>query len=94
MKSVPYAPVVDSLMYAMVATWPDIAHAIGVINRFMHNPGRSHWNVVKHVFKYMSDTKDYDILFGLNKTSDVVGYTLIKVNGVMYVIHNVLVSSH
>ena len=41
-KSVPYAPVVGSIMYAMVATWPDISHAVGVMSRFMHNPGRSH----------------------------------------------------
>ena len=39
MKSIPYAPVVGSLMYAMVATRPDISHAVGVISRFMHNPG-------------------------------------------------------
>jgi ATP-binding cassette subfamily B (MDR/TAP) protein 1 len=39
MKSVSYAPAVDSLMYVMVATWPDIAHAVGVVSRFMHNLG-------------------------------------------------------
>ena len=49
MKSAPYAPAVGCLMYAMVVTRPDISHAVGVISRFMHNPGRSHWNAVKHV---------------------------------------------
>ena len=39
MKSVPYALTVGSLMYAMVATRPDIAHVVGGVNRFMHNPG-------------------------------------------------------
>ena len=75
MKSVPYAPAVGSLMYAMVATRPDIAHAIGVVRRFMHNPGRSHWNAVKHVFRYLVGTKDHGILFGPNSTSGIVGYT-------------------
>ena len=75
MKSVLYAPAVDSLMYAMVATRPDIAHVVGVVNRFMHNPDRSHWNAVKHVFRYLGGTKDHDILFGPNSTSGVVGYT-------------------
>ena len=56
MKSVPYAPAVGSLMYAMVATRLDISDAVGVINRFMHNPGRSHWNAVKHVFRYLAGT--------------------------------------
>ena len=42
MRSVPYAPVVGSLMYAMVATRPDISHVVGVVSIFMHNPGQSH----------------------------------------------------
>ena len=63
-----YAPEIDSLMYAMVATRPDIAHVVGVINWFMHNPDRSHWSTVKHVFRYLVVTKDYRILFGPNNT--------------------------
>ena len=41
MSRVPYASVVGSLMYAMVYTRPDIAHAVGVLSRFMSKPGRS-----------------------------------------------------
>ena len=73
MKSVPYTPIVGSLMYMMVATRPNIAHVVGTINRFMHNPSRSHWNAVKHVFRYLVGTKDYGILFGPNKILGVVG---------------------
>ena len=62
-------------MYAMVATRPDISHAVGVISRFMHNPGRSYWNAVKHVFRYLAGTKDHGIPFGPNSTSGVAGYT-------------------
>ena len=75
MKSTPYAPTVGSLMYAMVATQPDISHAVGVIRRFMGNPGRSIWNTVKHVFRYLAGIKDHDILFRPNSTSGLVGYT-------------------
>ena len=39
MKLVPYTPAVGSLMYAMVATRPDISHAVGVISRFMRIVG-------------------------------------------------------
>ena len=49
MKLVPYAPVVGSLMYAMLATRPDIAHVVGIVSRFMHNPGRAEWNALKHI---------------------------------------------
>jgi hypothetical protein len=75
MKSVPYAPAVGSLMYAMVTTRPDIAYAVGIVSRFMHNPGRPHWNVVKHVFRYLVGTQDYDIKFGPNEPLGPVGYT-------------------
>ncbi|GKC44436.1 retrovirus-related pol polyprotein from transposon TNT 1-94 [Tanacetum coccineum] len=37
---VPYASTVGSVMYAMVCTRPDIAHAVGVVSRFMSNPRR------------------------------------------------------
>ncbi|KAH9291902.1 hypothetical protein KI387_042909 [Taxus chinensis] len=38
MSQVPYASAVGSLMYAMVCTRLDIAHAVGVVRRFMSNP--------------------------------------------------------
>ena len=37
-----YSSTVGSLMYAMVCTRPDIAHAIGVVSRFMVNLGKDH----------------------------------------------------
>ena len=47
MCRVPYASAVVSLMYAMVCTRPDIAHSVGVLSRFMSNPGKEHWTTVK-----------------------------------------------
>ena len=44
MAKVPYASPCGSLMYAMVATTrPDIAYAVGVVNRFMSNLRKKHW---------------------------------------------------
>eukprot|EP00253_Pinus_taeda_P031714 PITA_31714 len=40
MSRVPYASAVGSLMYAMVYNRPDIAHAVGVLSRFMSKPGK------------------------------------------------------
>ena len=40
MAQVPYSSVVGSLMYAMIATRPDIAFAMGVVSHYMSNPGR------------------------------------------------------
>ncbi|MCO5560960.1 hypothetical protein L7F22_014580 [Adiantum nelumboides] len=44
-----YDPACGSLMYAMVATRPDIAHAVGVVSRFMSIPGKKHWDAVKSI---------------------------------------------
>ena len=46
MKKVPYASVVGSLMYAMVCTRLDIAHAVGVVSKFFSNPGKEHWHAI------------------------------------------------
>eukprot|EP00253_Pinus_taeda_P003627 PITA_03627 len=51
MSRVPYASAVSSLMYAMVYTRPDIAHAVGVLSRFMSKLGKEHWTTVKPVFR-------------------------------------------
>ena len=61
MSRVPYASVVSSLIYAMVCTRPVIAHAVGVLSRFMSKPGKEHWTAVKRVFRY----------FQVSRTSDV-----------------------
>ena len=40
MSKVPYASAIGSLMYAMVCTRSDIAHAVGVVSKFMSRPGK------------------------------------------------------
>jgi hypothetical protein len=59
----------------MVATRPDIAYAVGIVSRFMHNPGRPHWNAVKHIFRYLVGIQDYGIKFGPNEPSGPVSFT-------------------
>ena len=66
MKDIPYSSVVGGLMYAMVCTRPDIGHAIGIISRFMHNPGREHWEAAKWVLRYLHGTRTTGICFERN----------------------------
>ena len=63
---IPYASGVGSIMYAMVATQPDLAHVVGVVSRYMSNPGRKHWEAVKHIQRYLGGTKDARLTFGSN----------------------------
>ena len=68
MDKVPYASAIGSLMYAMVCTRPDIAHAVGVVSRYMSNPGKQHWEAVKWILRYLRGTADYALCF---KKSDL-----------------------
>ena len=43
MSRVPYADSVGCLTYAMVCTRPNISHAVGVVSKYMENPGKLHW---------------------------------------------------
>mgnify|MGYP006957877333 CR=1 FL=1 len=51
---VPYASPCDSFIYAMVATRPDIAHAMQVVSR----------EVIKPTIRYLKGTKSKYICYG------------------------------
>uniref|UniRef100_A0A2N9GSR4 Integrase catalytic domain-containing protein n=1 Tax=Fagus sylvatica TaxID=28930 RepID=A0A2N9GSR4_FAGSY len=74
MASIPYSSAVGSLMYAMVCTRPDIAHAVGVVSRFMVNPGKEHWEAVKWIFRYLRGSSKSCLSFGSSKPV-LEGYT-------------------
>src|SRR3984885_4706766 len=78
MSHVPYASAVSSLMYEMVCTRLDIAHAVGVLNMFMSKLGKEHWTTVKRVFRYLHGTSDYGLCYqgrpGLDRVLDIHGF--------------------
>uniref|UniRef100_A0A3Q7G1C4 Reverse transcriptase Ty1/copia-type domain-containing protein n=1 Tax=Solanum lycopersicum TaxID=4081 RepID=A0A3Q7G1C4_SOLLC len=55
--------VLDILMYAMVCTRPDIAHAFGVVSRFLKNLGKEHWEDVKWILRYLRGISDEYLCF-------------------------------
>ncbi|GJX17062.1 putative RNA-directed DNA polymerase [Tanacetum coccineum] len=74
MDRVPYASAVGSLMYAMVCTRPNLAHAVGGFSQFLSNPGKKHWEAVKWIFRYLRGTSKLGITFGNGKPM-LVGFT-------------------
>jgi len=42
MQKIPYASTIGSLMYAQVCMHPDIAYIVGVLGRYLSNPGIDH----------------------------------------------------
>ncbi|CAL1360546.1 unnamed protein product [Linum trigynum] len=74
MDKIPYASAVGSLMYAMVCTRPDIAHAVGVVSRFLSKPGKEHWEAVKWILRYLRGSSKMSLCFGDGEPV-LVGYT-------------------
>ena len=73
MAKILYASACGSLMYAMVAMRPDIAYAVGVVSRYMSNPGKKHWDAIKSILRYLSGTVDRQLCYGRGELS-IEGY--------------------
>ena len=58
MDMIPYASAIGSIMYVMLCTRLDIAHALSVTSRYQADPGLEHWKAVKCILKYLRRTKD------------------------------------
>ena len=56
MSKFPYSSTVGSLMYATMCTRPDIAHAVGVMSRYMNNPDKENSKVVQRILRYLRGT--------------------------------------
>ena len=67
MSLIPFASAISSLMYAMVWTRADIAHAVGVVSEYMDNPGKEHWQVVKWILRYLRGTSTHALCFHDNQ---------------------------
>ena len=50
-------------MYLAVATHPDIAYVVGVLAHFTSNPGKAHWQALKHLCRYLQGTKDMKLCY-------------------------------
>jgi transposase InsO family protein len=75
-----YASLIGSLMYAAVATRPDIAFAVNQLASFTANPTMCHWTAAKRVLRYLKGTKDIGITYSQSGSEDsssqnrIVGY--------------------
>jgi len=64
----PYLEVVGSILYLMISTRPDLAHAVRVLATYMQNYSHEHVTIAKRVLRYISGTREYG-LFYTNKNS-------------------------
>ena len=75
MQKIPYASVVGSLMYAQVCTRPDIAYIVGMLGRYLSNPGLDHWIAAKRVMRYLQKTKHYMLTYRKSDQLEITGYS-------------------
>jgi Reverse transcriptase (RNA-dependent DNA polymerase) len=73
MKWIPYHEAIGSLMYASVATRPDITFSISTLSQFLDNPGSVHWEATKWVIRYLAGTKDINLMYG-TEHHDLLGF--------------------
>jgi hypothetical protein len=74
MEKVPYREAIGSLMYASIATRPNISFVVTALSQFLDNPGDVHWEAVKGILCYLSGTKNYTLTYG-NERHDLLGYS-------------------
>ena len=74
MQRTPYRQAIGSLMYAAIATRPDIAFSVSILSRFLNNPGDAHWQAIKRIFRYLKSTRNFELTYG-SERHDLEGYT-------------------
>ena len=73
MSRIPYREAIGSLMWAAVATRPDIAFAVSLLSQCLENPGELHWKAAKRAMRYLNRTKNYKLTLGRNQDG-LLGY--------------------
>ena len=74
MNKFPYQSTVGSLMYAIMATRPNIAFAVRAMSKFLWDLGKKHWEAVKLILRYLCGTKNKCLCLG-GRNLSVIGYT-------------------
>ena len=64
MRDKPYREVLGAVMYAQIATRPDVSYAVATLSKFASNPGPPHWAALMHVLQYLKGTLHYKITYG------------------------------
>lgn len=73
MAKYPYREAIGSLLYLAQVTRPDINFVVNFLSRYSTNPGKSHWQAIKRVFRYLKGTSSLGITYG-NVIHDVTGF--------------------
>ena len=75
LNDVPYAALIGSLMYAAVATRPDISFAVQHLSQFTSRPSQAHWTATKRVLRYLKGTQNFGLSYGKSTNLTLHGFS-------------------
>ena len=78
MKIIPHDRVFGSLMYVMLYTRPDIAHALGLVSILKRNPRKKHCSAVQWIPCYLNGPTDVGLL--IDKGSFLLVHSYVDVD--------------
>ena len=70
-----YQSMIGSLLYAALATRPDISQAVSVVSKFNKEPTEAHLTAVKRIFKYLKGTNNLALKYQKTKDGMLIGYS-------------------
>lgn len=73
--SIMYQSMVGSLLYAAIATRPDISHAVGVVAKFNSGPNEAHLTAVKRILRYLKGTSDITLKYKKGEKDELLVYS-------------------
>jgi histone deacetylase 1/2 len=69
-----YCSITGALQYLTLSR-PDIAYAVNQACLYMHKPRAAHWNLVKHILRYLRGTVDHGLRISVSSTTDLKAYS-------------------
>ena len=62
-------------MNAQLRMRSDIAFIVGMLGRYLSNPGIDHWKAAKRIMRYLHRTKDHMLIYQRSDHLEIVGYS-------------------
>ena len=60
-SQVEYSRIIESLMYLISCSRPNIAYTISRLSRYTSNPSANHWKAIVRVLRYLRYTRNYGL---------------------------------
>jgi hypothetical protein len=73
-----YLSMIGSLLN-LTATKPDIQFSVCLCARFQASPRTSHWQAVKHIFRYLRHTSDFGLWYSASYSLALHGFSRVSV---------------